>query len=143
MEIHFAADRRHAHAIAVAADAGDDAGHEMAGLGMIGLAEAQRVHHRNGARAHGEDVAHDAADAGRRTLIRLDERWMVVAFHLENGGVAVADIDYAGVLARALQHPRRFGRQLAQMRARRFVGAMLAPHHEKMPSSTRLGSRPR
>ena len=54
---------------------------------------------------------------------------MVVAFHLEDGRVAVADIDHAGVLARALEHPRRFRRQLAQVRARRFVGAVLAPHH--------------
>ena len=96
---------------------------------MRRLAEAQRVHHRDRPRAHGEDVAHDAADAGRRALIGLDEARMVVAFHLEDAGIAVADVDHAGILARALQHPRRLGRQLAQMDARGFVGAMLAPHH--------------
>ena len=48
-------------------------------LGWIGLAEAQRVHHGDGARAHGEDVAHDAAHAGGRALIGLDEAGMVVA----------------------------------------------------------------
>ena len=39
MEAHLAADRRHAEAVAVAADAGDHAGHEMAGLGMLRVAE--------------------------------------------------------------------------------------------------------
>ena len=74
----------------------------MARLGMGGLAEAQRVHRRDGARAHGEDVAQDAADAGRRTLVGLDEGGVVVALHLEDDGVAVADVDDAGILARAL-----------------------------------------
>ena len=96
---------------------------------MIGLAEAQRVHHGDGARAHGEDVAHDAAHAGGRALIGLDEAGMVVGFHLEDAGIAVADIDHAGILARALDHPGRLGGQLPQMGAGGFVGAMLAPHH--------------
>jgi hypothetical protein len=54
-----------------------------------------------GPRAHGEDVAQDAADAGRRALIGLDVARVVVALHLEDGGLAVADVDDAGVLARA------------------------------------------
>ena len=39
MEVHLAADRRHAEGIAVAADAGDNAGDEVAGFGMLGRAE--------------------------------------------------------------------------------------------------------
>jgi hypothetical protein len=39
---------------------------------MIRRAEAQGVHRRDRPRAHGEDVAQNAADAGRRTLIRFD-----------------------------------------------------------------------
>ncbi len=54
-----------------------------------------------------------------------------MAFHLEDGGLAVADIDHAGILAGPLDHPRRLGRQLLQMHARGFVGAMLAPHHRE------------
>ena len=73
---------------------------------MVRRAEAQRVHLGDRPRAHGEDVAHDAADAGRRALIGLDERRVVVALHLEDGGLAVADIDDAGILARALDHLR-------------------------------------
>ncbi len=80
----------------------------MARLRVIGRAEAQRVHVGDGARAHGEDVAHDAADAGRGTLIGLDVGGVVVAFHLENHGLPVADIDDAGVLARPLDDLRPF-----------------------------------
>ena len=54
---------------------------------------------------------------------------MVVAFHLEDAGIAIADIDHPGILARALDHPGRLGGQLFQMGAGGFVGAMLAPHH--------------
>ena len=100
VEVGLAADRRHADAVAVAADAGDDAGDQMAGLGMVGRAEAQRVQVGDGARAHGEHVAHDAADAGRRALVGLDVARVVVALHLEDDAVAVAQIDDAGVLAR-------------------------------------------
>src|SRR5689334_17662200 len=96
---------------------------------MRGLAEAQRVHHRDWPCTHGEDVAHNAADAGRCALIGLDEAWMVVALHLEDAGITVADVDDASVFAGPLQHPRRLRRELAQMDARRLVGAVLAPHH--------------
>ena len=63
VELALAADRRHADAIAVAADAGDDAGDEMPRLRMVRAAEAQRVEIRDRPRAHREDVAQDAADA--------------------------------------------------------------------------------
>ena len=106
VEVGLAADRRHADAIAVAADAGDDAVDEVARLGMVGRAEAQRVQVGDGARAHGEHVAHDAADAGRRALVGLDVARVVVALHLEDDAVAVAEVDDAGVLAGALDHLR-------------------------------------
>ena len=69
-------------------------------------AEAQRVQQRDRPRAHREDVADDAADAGGRALIRLDERRMVVRFDLEDRGEPVADVDGAGVLTGPLQHAR-------------------------------------
>ena len=102
VEIDFTAHRGHAHAVAITADAGDHARHQMPGLGMRRLAEAQRIHHGDGARAHGEDIAHDATHARRRALIGLDEAGMVVRFHLEDAGIAIADVDHAGILARAL-----------------------------------------
>ena len=128
VEIGFAAHGGDADAIAVAADAGHHARHQMAGLGVAGIAEAQRVHVGDGARAHGEHVAQDAAHAGRRALIGFDEAGVVVAFHLEDDGVAVADVDDAGVLARAADHPRRLGRQGLQPLLRRLVRAVLGPH---------------
>ena len=100
----------------------------MPGLGMIGGAEAQQVEAGDRPRAHGEHVAQDAADPGRRALIGLDERGVVVALHLEDAGLAVADVDDAGVLAGPLDDPRRLRRQAAQMPARGFVGAVLVPH---------------
>ena len=72
---------------------------EMAGLGMVGRAEAQRIEVGDGPRAHGEHVAHDAADAGRGALVGLDVARVVVALHLEDDGPAVADVDDARVLA--------------------------------------------
>ena len=79
IELALAADGRHADAIAVAADAGDDARNEMPGARMVGAAEAQRIEDRHRPRAHREHVAQDAADPGRRPLIGLDERGVVVA----------------------------------------------------------------
>ena len=84
VEIDLAADRRDADAIAVAADARDDAGDQVAHLGMVGPAEAQRVQVGDRPRAHREDVAQDAADAGRRALVGLDVGRVVVALHLED-----------------------------------------------------------
>ena len=43
VEIHLAANRRDAHAVAIAADARDHAADEMAGLRVLGRAETQRV----------------------------------------------------------------------------------------------------
>ena len=129
VEIHLAAHCRHPHAIAITADAGHHALHQMTGFGMCGFAEAQRVHHRDGPRAHREDIAHDAADTGGRPLIGLDKARVIVAFHLEDGGIAIADVDHPGILPRPLQHVRGLGRQLLQMDAGGFIGAMLRPHH--------------
>ena len=61
-------------------------------------AEAQRIHDGDGTRAHGEDVAQDAANPGGRALEGLDERRMIVRLDLEGAGPAIADVDDAGVL---------------------------------------------
>ena len=72
----------------------------------VGLGEAQAVEERNRPRAHRDDVAQDPADSGRGALERLDGGRMVVALDLERDREAVAEIEDAGVLARALQHAR-------------------------------------
>jgi hypothetical protein len=92
-------------------------------------AEAQRIHDRQGTRAHGEDVAQNAAHAGGRALKRLDVAGVVVALDLEGAGPAVAHVDDAGILARPLDHAVALGGQPLEMHAAGFVGAMFAPHH--------------
>ena len=108
LENAFAADRRHAEAVAVMGDAGDhafeDAPVARARGGIVGRPEAQRIHDGDRPRAHREDVAQNAADAGGRALKRLDKARMVVRFDLERDRVALADIDDARVLSRPLQH---------------------------------------
>ena len=131
VELALAADRRHADAIAVAADPGNHAGDEMPGARMVRAAEAQRIEDRHRPRAHREHIAQDAADPGRRALIGLDKGWMVVALDLEHDRVAVADIDHPGILARPADHPRPSGRQGLQPHLRGFVRAVLAPHHRE------------
>ena len=96
---------------------------------IVHAAETQRIHHRDGTRAHGKDVAQDAADPGGRALQGLDEAGVIVRFDLEGDDVTVANIDDAGVLARALHHQLAARGQLLQMNARALVGAVLAPHH--------------
>src|SRR5579864_578608 len=66
--------------------------------------EAQRIHHCDWPRAHGEDIAQNAADAGGRALERFDERRVIVRFDFEGAGPTVADVNDAGILARSLQH---------------------------------------
>src|SRR3546814_10511057 len=87
-------------------DAVNDPGDEVPHLRMIGPAEAQRVHVGDRSRAHREDVAQYAADAGRRPLVRLDVAGVVVALHLEDGCQTVANVDHAGILAGAADHRR-------------------------------------
>src|SRR5690606_16694974 len=102
VEINLTADRRYAERVAIAADAGDDAGDEVSRLRMARLAATQRIHGSDRARRHGTHVAQDAADARCRTLIGRDTRRVVVALHLEDNALAMTDIDRAGIFARAL-----------------------------------------
>ena len=138
VEAHLAAHGRHAERIAVAADAGHHATHQMPGLRMLRRAKGQRIEAGDRPRAHREHVAQDAADAGGRALVGLDVARVVVALHLEHDGLVVADVDHAGILARPLQHPRRLGRQALEVQPRRFVRAMLVPHRRE---DAELGER--
>src|SRR4029450_2037621 len=132
----LAAHRRTAEAVTVPADPGHDSVDELPRLGAVELAEPERVENGDGPRPHREDVAEDAAHAGRRALERLDERRMVVALDLEDDRPAVADVDRAGVLAGALEHVRTALRQARQEHARVLVGAVLGPERRE---ETQLG----
>ncbi len=131
VELDFAADRRHAEGIAVAADACNDARDEVAGLRVIRRTESQRVHRRYRTRTHRKDITQNAADARCRSLVGFDVGGMVVALHLEDDAVTVVDVDHAGVLARALDDARPLGRKRAKPFLRGFVGAMLVPHRRE------------
>src|SRR5579875_124428 len=129
----LAAHRGDAETIAVVGDAGDhaveDAAIARAGFRIVQTAEAQRIENGDGPRAHGENIAQDAAHARSRSLERLDEAGVVVRFDLEGDDVAIADIDDARVFARPLHHELAARGQLLQVQAGTFIGAVLAPHH--------------
>ena len=131
LEVDLAADGRDPDRVAVVADAGDDVVEQVARALRVELAEAQRVEHRDRPGAEREDVAQDAADAGRRALERLDRARVVVRLDLERHGLAVADVDRARVLARAHHDPRALGREPAQELARVLVGAVLGPEQRE------------
>src|SRR6266498_4275258 len=63
---------------------------------------------------------------------------MIMRFDLERAGPALTDIDDAGILARSLHHQLAARRQTLQVHARRFVRAVLAPHHAE---DTEFGPR--
>ena len=134
VEDGLATDVGQPEAVAVATHARDDPGQHPVGVRGVQRTEAERVHHRHRPGAHREDVADDAADPGRRTLVGLDVRRVVVALDLERDRVALADVDDAGVLADARQHlarARHLGDlgELLEVHLARLVGAVLAPHH--------------
>ncbi len=118
IEVDLTADVRQAEAVSVPADAGHHARQHPGRVPRVGRPEPQRIHDRDRAGAHGQNVADDAADAGGRTLVRLDIGGMVMRFDLEGDRPSVADIDHAGVLAHADEQRftrwRLFG-DLAQM----------------------------
>src|SRR5207302_3260803 len=78
MKPHAAAHGRHTERIAVAADARDHAGDEVARLGMGRRPEGESIEAGDGTRPHGEDIAQDAAYAGGSALIRLDVARVIV-----------------------------------------------------------------
>ncbi len=64
----------------------------------VWLRETKAVEQGDRPCPHRDDVAQDPADAGRRTLERLDGGRMVVRLDLEGDRLAVAEIDHSGVL---------------------------------------------
>ena len=133
IEVRLASDVGQPEAVAVVADAAHDTGHDASRVGVVDGTEAQRIHDRHRAGAHRDDVAHDAADARRRTLVRLDVARVVVTLDLERDRPALADVDDSRVLAHAdhevgLHLVRDLLAELLEVHLRRLVGAVLAPH---------------
>src|SRR5205085_2349831 len=72
LENAFAANSGHAETVAIVRDAryhaAGDAAVARARFGIVQAAEAQRIHDGDGARAHGKDIAQNAAHPGGRPL---------------------------------------------------------------------------
>src|SRR6185312_5075696 len=132
VEVDFAADRRDAEAVAIAADAADDAVEEVAIARAAERTKAQRIEQGDWTRAHREDVAHDAANASGRALIGFDGAGVIVALDLEDDRLPVADVHRARILLADLeQHALAGGGKALEQRAAVFIAAVLAPHRAK------------
>ena len=134
VEYRLAADVGQPQRVSVTTDATHHTVEHATGVVGVRRTESELVHHRDGPGPHRHDVADDAADAGRRALVRLDVGRVVVRLDLERHRPAVADVDHTGVLADARKHRRPHGlggglAEVAQMHLRRLVRAVLAPHH--------------
>ena len=126
VEDGLAADRGHADGVPVGADAGDGAVEAR----VVGR-EAEPVQQRDRPRPHGDDVAQDPAHTGRGTLEGLDRGGMVVALDLEADGLAVAEIEHAGVLTGTLQDAFTRGGKPLEEEGRVLVAAVLRPEERE------------
>src|SRR5690606_33305385 len=128
VELDLATHSGDAEGIAVAADTGDDASHQVPSLFVFRCAEAEGVHRCNRPRAHGGDGAQNSAHTGPRTLVGLDAARVDVCLHLEHDGLALAGLDHGGVLALALDFAWSGSRQRLQPLLRALVRAVLVTH---------------
>jgi hypothetical protein len=138
LEGDFAADGGNAETISVASDAANYAVENAPILrGVLfgrvftrrDFAEAEGIENGDGTRPHGENIAQNATDAGRRSLKGLDVTRMIVRFDFEGGNEAVADVHDTSVFTRALHDEFAARGQSLQVDLAGFVGAVLAPHH--------------
>ncbi len=131
VEADLARDVGDAEGVAVAADALRRRPRQAGGSWGARVAEGERVHRGDGAGAHREDVAQDAADAGGRALVGFDVGGVVVAFHLEHQRLTVADVDDACVFAGAADDLRAGGVERAEPFLGRLVGTVFVPHRRE------------
>src|SRR5580658_2425866 len=64
---------------------------------------------------------------------------MVVALDAQRHGDTVASVDDAGVLAGTDEHLRSLGGKPSQVKSRRLIGAVLAPHDPEESELERVG----
>ena len=86
-----------ADAVAIPGNARDHALQQAAIARGGRRAETQGIKEGNGAGAHSQDVPDDAADTGGRPLQGFHRRGVVVGFHLEHYGQAVANVHRPGI----------------------------------------------
>jgi hypothetical protein len=142
VEHHLARHGGHAHAVAVVADALHHAGEEVAHARRVERSEAERVEHRDRARAHREHVAQDAAHAGGGALVGLDRRRVVVRLDLECHREPVADRDHPRVLPGPLQHVGALGGRVRSTGLECLYEQCSFQSALTTPSSVKVASRP-
>src|SRR5690606_30267440 len=101
---NVAAHGRNADTVAVITNAFDNVLEKIRRTLMIAATKTQRVQIRHRPGAHAKNVAQNAADAGRGTLVRFDIAWVIVAFHFESRAKFPGEADNAGVFSRPLYH---------------------------------------
>src|SRR5699024_5394075 len=95
---------RYADAVAVAADAGDDAAQQSAVVRSSQFAESERIEQPDRACTDGDDVTDNAADTRRGSLIRFDCRGMIMGLHFEDHRLVVTNGHTTRTFSRSLQH---------------------------------------
>ena len=131
VKLHLTAHVGDADAVAVVANAIDRAAKKKARTLAGEGPEPQGVEQRDGLGAHGNDVAYDSAHAGGGALKGLHGARVVVALNLEHDRQAVANVNRAGVLARAHHHARTGGGKPLEQRLGVLIRAVLTPHERE------------
>ena len=130
IKVDFTCYCRYAKAITIISNAFDDSFDKILRSFIVNPPEAERVQRGNRSSPHREDIPHDSANAGRRSLIRLDSRWVIVAFDLEGNSEPVSDIDKAGIfLSCSHQEPTAATGESLEQGNGVLVAAVFAPHH--------------
>ena len=134
IKINFAANRRHADAVTVVCDAGNNAGKQTTIVSDFGFrisdvgwfffpvsgfqfpvfrdwSEPEGIEQKLRTRSHRKNVANDSADTRGRPLEGLDCARMIMTFDLERDCPAITDIDYAGVFLAGFDQDIRSGRR--------------------------------
>src|SRR5207249_8071961 len=116
LEHRLAAAGRHTDRIAISGNPADDTLGDPPAAGVVKGTESQWVHHRDRSGPHGENVANDPADTGRRSLIGLDRRRVVMAFDPQCDRDPITGIDDAGAFAWSNQDVSTFARQPSEVK---------------------------
>src|SRR3546814_1321745 len=85
------------------------------------------------------DVTQYAADTSGCALVRFYVGRVVVTLHLEDGGLPIADIYHARILAGTANYLGASGGQFLQVNARAFIAAMLRPHDRENAKLRQVG----
>jgi hypothetical protein len=105
-KLNLAANVGHSEAVSVVTHASHHTiGKEPVACHIQGT-ETQRIEHRHGSGAHGEDVAKDTTHTRGRALVGFDRRGVIVRLNLEYHAQSVADVHRARVFLAGFRKQR-------------------------------------